>query len=276
MTRIFTGSDKNSRLFWTSAVLALGLAIAVALATLLFEQPASESIPTAAQEIAAREARIAFFEQRAAADPLDFLSLNQLAGQYLQRARETGGVADYELAELVTTRSRELVPTNNFGGLIGLASVRLAQHDFAAAEKLALQAVALKPYEADAYGLLSDALIGLGRYDAAEDAVGEMVRLDPSLPALSRLANLAFLRGDRINAVVFWRQAIELGQGLPSENLAWARVQLGITHFALGDLSQADSEYKSALALYPEYRHALAGLAQVHAARGDWGIARSS
>ena len=50
-----------------------------------------------------------------------------------------------------------------------------------------------------------------------------------------------FLRGDRINAVVFWRQAIELGQGLPSENLAWARVQLGITHFALGDLSQADS-----------------------------------
>ena len=85
MTRIFTGSDKNSRLFWTSAVLALGLAIAVAFATLLFEQPASESIPTAAQEIAAREARIAFFEQRAAADPLDFLSLNQLAGQYLQR-----------------------------------------------------------------------------------------------------------------------------------------------------------------------------------------------
>ena len=264
------GSDKNSRLLWTGALLTIGLAVAFAIASLLTQQPASAPALTAAQEAAARDARITFFEHRAAADPLDFLSVNHLAAQYLQRARETGDVADYQRADFAASRSLQLVPSDNYADLVSLAAVRLVQHDYAAAERLADQATSLRPAKPAAIGVLADAQIGLGRYDDAEQTLAKMLEAESGLPELSRLANLAFLRGDRINAVVFWRQAIERSQGLPIENLAWARVQLGVTYFALGDLSQAASQHEKALDLYPGYPHALAGLAQVRAAERRW------
>jgi tetratricopeptide (TPR) repeat protein len=223
--------------------------------------------PSAAEEAAARDERIAFFEQRAAADPLDFASLNTLSGEYLQRARETGDVADYQRAEIAAQRSLELIPGDSFAGLIRLASVRFVQHDYTAVESLALQAQALRPGNAAPYGMLADSQIGLGRYDEADRSLQRMLELDAGLPALSRRANLAFLRGDRFNAVDFWKQAIRAGEGQPAENQAWAHVQLGVTYFALGDLSRAESEHERALKLYPEYVHALAGLAQVRAAQ---------
>ena len=54
---------------------------------------------SAAADAQLRSERITFFETRAAADPIDFVSLNILASEYLQRARETGDVADYNRAE---------------------------------------------------------------------------------------------------------------------------------------------------------------------------------
>jgi tetratricopeptide (TPR) repeat protein len=224
--------------------------------------------PSAAAQAAAREERIAFFEQRAAADPLDFASLNVLTGEYLQRARETGDVTDYQRAEVAAERSLELIPVDNFAGLVLLAAVRLVQHDYASVDDLARRAQALRPDNPASYGVLADAQVGLGRYDEAADTLARMQELDGGLPALSRQANLAFLRGDRFNSVDFWKQAIRAGAGLPAENQAWAHVQLGVTRFALGDLSRAATEHQRALKLYPDYVHALAGLAQVRAAQG--------
>jgi tetratricopeptide (TPR) repeat protein len=97
-----------------------------------------------------------------------------------------------------------------------------------------------------------------------------MRELDGGLPTLSRLANLAFLTGDRINTVAYWQRAIETGAGLPAENQAWAHVQLGVTYFALGDSEAAIEEHKEALRLFPDYVHALAGLGQAYAAQADW------
>jgi tetratricopeptide (TPR) repeat protein len=218
----------------------------------------------------AREQRIAFFEARAAADPIDFLSLNNLAAEYLQRARETGDVADYARAEAAATRSVELIPVDNYAGLTLLASVRLVQHDFAAVQDLADRALLLKPLGPVAYGLLGDAQIGLGRYDEAFENYDKMRALDAGLPALSRLANHAFITGDRFDSVDLWKQAIAKSEGLPVENQAWAHVQLGVTYFAYGDLGAAAEEHERALRLFPDYVHALAGLAQTRAAQGRY------
>ncbi len=274
MTAIVTKQRSRSlsvgtKVLWAAALFAAGLAIAVTLHAHQSGVPGAVS-PTAAAEAAAREDRIAFFETRAAADPLDFLSLNVLSAQYMQHARETGDVADYQRAELAATKSLDLLPEDNYAGLLNLALVRLVQHDFAAAEKLARDAMSLKSHEAAPLGLLSDALVGQGLYDEAEAAMAAMVEIDAGLPSLSRLAQLAFLGGDQFNAVDFWRQVIERGEGLPLENLAWTHVQLGATQFALGDLSAAASQHERALALYPGYVHALAGLGQVRAAEGRY------
>jgi tetratricopeptide (TPR) repeat protein len=250
--------------------LAAGLSLAAALGGLLLTGPATTPAPSAAEQAAARETRIAFFEARAAADSLDFVSLNVLAGEYLQRARETGDVAGYQRAEAAATRSLEIVPDDNYAGLVLMASVRLVQHDYPAAETLARKAIPLKPAGPDAYALLADAQMGAGDYAAAAETLAAMRELDGGLAALSRLANLAYLTGDRINTVAYWQQAIETSDGLPLENQAWARVQLGVTYFALGDYGKAIQEHKAALKLYPDYVLALAGLGQAYAAEQDW------
>jgi tetratricopeptide (TPR) repeat protein len=250
------------------ALLAAGLSLAAALASLLLDDGGTaHSRPSAAEESVAREQRIAFFEARAAADPIDFLSLNNLAAEYLQRARETGDVADYARAEQAATRSLELIPGDNYAGLTLLASVRLVQHDFAAVEALANQAMPLKPLGPTAYGLLGDAQIGLGRYGEAFENYDKMRALDAGLPALSRLANHAFITGDRFDSIDLWKQAVAQSQGLPVENQAWAHVQLGVTYFAYGDYTTAAKEHQLALDLFPDYVHALAGLAQTRAAQ---------
>ena len=48
-------------------------------------------------------------------------------------------------------------------------------------------------------------------------------------------------------------------------NTAWTRVQLGNLYFNSKQLDNAETEYKHALADFPNYLHALAGLAPVPA-----------
>ncbi len=256
-------------LLWAVMLLFTGLTLTAALGGLLLREPEATPVSSAASQAAAREDRIAFFEARAAADPIDFLSLNVLAGEYLQRGRETGDVKNYQQAEAAAERSLEILPGDNYAGLVLLGSVRLVQHDYVAAGDLARQALPLKPAGAAAYGLLADSEVGLGEYEAANDTLSQMRDLDGGLTTTARMANLAFLTGDRINTVAYWQQAIAAGDKLPLENQAWAHVQLGVTYFALGDYEAAVKQHETALRLFPNYVHALAGLGQAKAAQGD-------
>jgi tetratricopeptide (TPR) repeat protein len=135
---------------------------------------------------------------------------------------------------------------------------------------LARRALPLKPAGPAAYGLHADAQVGVGGYETAAETLTTMRDLDGGLATQSRLANLAFLTGDRINTVAYWQQTIDASKGLPLENQAWARVQLGVTYFALGDYDVAIEEHEAALKLFPNYVHALAGLGQARAAKSDW------
>jgi tetratricopeptide (TPR) repeat protein len=62
--------------------------------------------------------------------------------------------------------------------------------------------------------------------------------------------------------------AIEAGASIP-ENVAWAYVQLGNLEFNMGHLDEAAKQYDTALNTFANYQMALAGNAQVAAARGD-------
>ena len=199
-----------------------------------------------------------------------FVSLNLLAGEYLQRFRESGALANLAQAERAATESLRILSGDNYAGLIYLASVRLVQHDFAAAEVLARQALSLRPARQAAHAVLADAQVGLGRYDEAADTLYALLERGADLPVLSRLANLAFLQGDEINAIDFWKQAIEASAAAPAEQQAWARIQLGATYFALGDLRKAEAQHRAALRLFPGHVGALAGLAQIKAAQERW------
>ena len=268
--RRVTALPRWSLAFAVMALVAMLLSLGSALAGASFSGGPGSPAVTAAGELAARNERITFFEGRAAADPIDYVSRNILAVQYLQRARETGDLSEYGRAEAAAEASLSILPRDNAGGLIALASVQLSRHAFAEAKETAAAVIALRPLDATGYSLRSDANAALGRYEEAAADLQKMVQVQPGLPAFSRLAHLAFLQGDLVNAKDFWRQALAKDDGLPLENRAWVQVQLGELHRSVGELAQAEKSYRAALTTFPDYVHALAGLAYVRATQGRW------
>jgi tetratricopeptide (TPR) repeat protein len=57
---------------------------------------------------------------------------------------------------------------------------------------------------------------------------------------------------------------------MPAENIAWSNYQLGEEYFQAGDTTHAEQSYLAALHLYPGYYRALAGLAKVRSAEGNY------
>jgi tetratricopeptide (TPR) repeat protein len=190
-----------------------------------------------------------------------------LGQAYLQKARETGDPGYYSNAE---TLFRQALTGNgdDVEAIVGLGTLSLARHEFAAALEWGERARALAPYHAAAYGVIADAQVELGRYDEAVQTVQAMVDLRPDLSSYSRVSYLRELLGDREGALAAMEQAVTAGSGYV-ENVAWVRVQLGNLRFDGGDLSGAASEYAAALAALPGYAPGLAGQARVAAAAGD-------
>lgn len=225
-----------------------------------------------------QEARIGFLETRAAGDPLDTLSLNLLAAEHMQRARETGDVAELSIARTALDRSLAIRRADNYDGLALAGALASTQHDFARGLALAQEAIAQKPSEAYAYGILGDAMMGLGRYDAAADAYARAAAGAPDdITTLGRLALLATVRGRTDDADGLWRRAVDAAQhDTVPEHLAWAHAQRAGLLFTLGRLDDAAAEYRASLDAFPGYVHALAGLGRVAAAHEDWDAAVAS
>jgi len=77
------------------------------------------------------------------------------------------------------------------------------------------------------------------------------------------------LQGDAEAALAGMRRAVEAARDDPAsrEPLAWSQAQLGEVAFQIGRTAEADAAYGAALATYPGYHRALAGLARVRGAQ---------
>jgi tetratricopeptide (TPR) repeat protein len=190
-----------------------------------------------------------------------------LGQAYLQKARETGDPGYYPKAETLFQQALAS-DGDDVEAMVGLGTLALARHEFAAALDWGEQARAFAPYHAAAYGVIGDAQVELGRYDEAVETIQAMVDLRPDLSSYSRLSYVRELMGDREGAIAAMEQAATAGSGY-AENVAWVHVQLGNLRFDGGDLGGAAHEYAAALAALPSYAPALAGQARVAAAAGD-------
>jgi len=207
-------------------------------------------------------------QARAAQRPNDAGALTQLGFAYLQKSRETGDPTLYSKADGVFQQALEITPDDP-GIITGVAAVALARHDFERALTLAQQAISLDATDADPHAVAGDALTELGRYDDAAAEFQQVIDLRPDLSAFIRVAYTRELRGDIAGARVALEDAVEAG-GPRGETAAYARLQLGHLLFNAGDISGAETRYKDSLDAFPAYVHALAGLARVHASRGDY------
>jgi tetratricopeptide (TPR) repeat protein len=215
---------------------------------------------------------IRFHQSRVAADPDDPLAHNRLAAAYVQKARESGDLTYYGLAEKAATRSLTLLPRGPSAAVAAalLAAVHLARHEFTDALARARQAGDLDPGEPTPHAIAGDALVELGEYEQAAQAYARIAGLDGPQGADSRLAYLTFLKGDSRGAITGMQRAVALVSSASplGEPTAWARAQLGELNFQVGDLVAAERAYTGALSASPGYHRAQAGLARVRAAQG--------
>jgi tetratricopeptide (TPR) repeat protein len=211
-------------------------------------------------------ATIARLEQRVAAAPEDAEGLVLLGLAYQQRVRETGDPSLYPRSQEALERSLALVPDNDLA-LTGLATLAATRHRFQESRRLAQRALRLNPYSAEALGVLGDSLVELGRYDAAFAIFDRMAATKPGLPSYARIAYARELKGRTGSAAAAMALAVRSAPAT-GEGGAWALVELGNLRFSSGRLRLAERAYDEALARFPDYHRAQAGLARVEAARG--------
>src|SRR5256712_2584405 len=214
---------------------------------------------------------IGLVQRQVTRKPYDATAYYRLGDAYIQKARESGDVTYFDLAERALGKALELAP--RYGDAARhLAFVLYSRHDFDGAAREAQRAVDLNPTDAHALGVLGDAYLEVGKYEAARETYGTMTRLRADLYSFSRRSGLRSLAGDPEGALEDLRLAISDGRAgrRPRECVAWAQWQHGSDYFALGRLPEADAQYQGALGTYPNYYRALAGLAQVPPAHGRY------
>jgi tetratricopeptide (TPR) repeat protein len=192
-----------------------------------------------------------------------------LAEAYIQEARVTGDHAYYDNAALQLLNTVINKDHNNFEALCCKATVLLSQHHFSEGLTVAQQAKELNPYNGFVYGLLCDANVELGHYEEAVKMADKMVSIRPDLKSYARVSYLREIYGDMKGAIEAMKLAVSAGfPGL--EQTAWTRVNLGHLYENTGDLIHAEGQYSMALSERPEYAFALAGMASIEKAKGNY------
>jgi tetratricopeptide (TPR) repeat protein len=210
---------------------------------------------------------IANLQARLTEDPTDPVSYASLGLAYVQQAHLTSDPSYYQKAQGALRRSLSLQPQDNEEALVGMAALAAARHDFAAALRFGDRALAIDPSDPDVYGVIGDAELELGRYDAAFATFQTMVDTRPDLASYARVSYARELQGDVDGAIASMIAARDVA-GTPG-GIAWTSYQIGELRFKAGDVARARSEYALGFEADPGYVANLAGLGKVAWARGD-------
>jgi tetratricopeptide (TPR) repeat protein len=198
--------------------------------------------------------------------PADQEAYLRLGDAYLQKARETGDPLNYTRGEQALLKALELDP-NSVQAMTLLGAVALGRHEFQKALEWAERSLEINPSHAGAYGVLGDAQVELGHYEAAFASFQRMVDLKPNLDSYARVSYARQLTGDVQGAVEAMQRAVA-SSWPETEGAAWARVQLGDLYFNSGRIDGAAEQYEAALTDFSGYHLALTALGKARAAQG--------
>lgn len=243
----------------------------------------SHSIPLAVPVVSsATDKQIQTLQSRVKEAPHDYNGYDGLGAAFFQKARETGDIAYYDLAEQTLKKSLDLVPQDFRAAdpLVHMALVCMGEHRFNDALGYTQKAIGLGAGNLAAFAIEGDAYTDLGDYEEASAAYNTVQTLGHAISASStltymndsRMAYLRFLHGDSAGAIALMESAIAsaLQHNMPRENLAWLYFELGERYFQSGDLGNATLSFQSGVAADPSHYRSLGGLAKVRAAQGKF------
>jgi tetratricopeptide (TPR) repeat protein len=232
--------------------------------------PASALLGPAGQA-GSLEGSIGALQDRLRLVPQDWQGYASLGLAYVAQARVTADPSWYPKAEGVLATSLRLQGEGNVNAVLGLGALALARHEFEDALAHGRAADAMSPQNADAFGVIGDALLELGRYEEAFAAFQRMVDTRPDLTSYARVSYARELLGDIGGAVdAMW---IAFESAGTATDAAWAAHQLGELELGRGDVEAATGWFERGLDLAPDDVANLAGLARSSWAEGDIRIA---
>ena len=206
--------------------------------------------------------KVAELKQKISKKPEDTKLRLQVATIFIAEQRITGEHHFYYTSiEKILDGILSLDP-NNFEAKVYKASLRMSEHKFADAKKLAEEAKVINPNNAYVYGILVDANVELGNYAEAVEVSDKMQAIKPSLESYSRASYLREIYGDNNGAIEAMKLAVKAG--LPgSEPQCWSRNILGDLFYNAGNYAEAESAYTENLNLRPSYAPSMAGMAKI-------------
>ncbi len=188
-----------------------------------------------------------------------------------QRLRESGDQTYYDFAEKAYRQALRLQAAN-VDAINGMAWLTGGRHVFDESMKWANEALALSPNSADAHGIIGDAELELGNYDAAYDHYQTMMDLRPDLSSWSRGAYLLWLTGDKLKGTGLMEKAIRAGAPF-AENLAWCRAKLAVMLMQDGAFAAAAQVLAPSLREHSRHPHILLAAARLATSTRDYDIA---
>ncbi len=131
-----------------------------------------------------------------------------------------------------------------------MAWARMIEHRFGEALELAFIADSLAPDDPRTQALMSDALMELGRYDQAVEAVERLLSLKPGAMAWIRTARLRFLHDDLEGPIELMVKAAK-NVSREGEHSAWIWLKLAKLHLFHRDTRAAARSIARAQRAYP-------------------------
>jgi len=231
-------------------------------------RPNRLTVAAPATSAAALIARAGELDARLRAEPDDVASVVRLGETLLRQARASNDARAANRAAAVLDEVLKRDPAQ-YDAIRMLGAIRLSQHRFRDALTAGRRARDLRPDDAWNYGVMGDALLELGEYDEAFAAFDTMMTMRPGPAAYARVSYARELRGNLHGALEAMQLALQSTASQDAEAQAWYSAQLGELHIRLGNIDAADRAYRRSAFAFPDYPHAMIGLARVKAARGD-------
>jgi tetratricopeptide (TPR) repeat protein len=253
------------------------LALVLAIVTMACSRPVADRPATVTpllgtpQRTTSREdleRTIAAMRKQVATSPGDVAAAVTLADALLRQTRVSGnaGLALDAERVLVAVLEKE---HDRYDARRMLAATYLSQHRFGDALREAQRCQAMRADDAWVFGVIGDAHLERGEYDAAFDAFDRMAALKPTAAAYARVSYARELQGDLPGALQTMQMAAEATSPHDPESIAWHRAQLGDLYLQMGRLAEARREFLYAGHAFPGHPFATSGLARVAAASGD-------
>ncbi len=192
-----------------------------------------------------------------------------LAKEFMQEGRMTGDNSYYNKAALDIIDHVLAKDPKNFEAICYKSLVYLSQHRFAEGKEVAMQGLAMNPYNSFIYGLLVDANVETGDYPKAVEMADKMVTVRPDIRSYSRVSYLREIHGDVPGSIAAIKMAVTAGY--PGyEDTEWSRMVLAHLYEDTNQPDQAEAQYLTALEERPDYPFALAGLARIARFKKDY------